>query len=133
MPRPGRNGGHDVGAWRDFFEAHDVNANAADRSSEVASWRGKLIEQQVIRATLANELTRRQQVPMAEVQTKLSACLMAIRMQIDQLVPDLSQLLEGIDDYHEREEIIQARIDKALTSLQNAPWLDEKPLEFEGE
>ena len=89
-----------------------------------------MIEQQVIKATLANELTRRQQVPMAEVQTKLSAWAVGVRREIDALVPDLSQSLEGIDDYHEREEIIQARIDKMLLALQSAPWLDEKPLEM---
>lgn len=133
LPKPGRNGSHSIDEWRSFFEVHDVNANAASRSDEVTSWRGRLIEQQVIRATLANELTRRQQVPMSEVQTKLSAFLMAIRTQLDQLVPDLAQALEGIDDYHEREEIIQDRIDKMLLALQSAPWLDETPLEFEGE
>ena len=133
LPRPGRDGCHDLEAWRAFFEAHDVNPNAASRSDEVTLWKGRLIEQQAIKATLANELTRRQQVPMSEVQTKLSAFLMAIRTQLDQLVPDLAQALEGIDDYHEREEIIQDRIDKMLLALQSAPWLDETPLEFEGE
>ena len=130
LPKPGRNGSHNLEAWRSFFVRHDVNSRSADQSSEVTAWRGRLIEQQVIRATLANELTRRQQIPMSEVEVKLSAWAVSVRREIDALVPDLAQSLEGIDDYHEREEIIEARATKVLATLRNAPWLDEKPLEM---
>jgi len=138
LPKPKADGRHQISAWKEFFLANDINPNrlaneADDDPDSPASWKARLIEQQVIRATLANELTKRQQVPMAEIQTKLSAWAMGVRREIDALVPDLSQSLEGIDDYHEREEIIQDRIDKMLLALQSAPWLDETPLEFEGE
>ena len=137
LPKTKANSGHSIDDWRSFFERHniegrkmDADANATSDDSP-ATWKSRLIEQQVIKATLANELTKRQQVPMSEVQAKLSACLMAIRTEINQITPDLAQSLEGIDDYHEREEIIEARINKALLALQNAPWLDEEPLELQ--
>ena len=137
LPKPNAEGLHSIANWRNFFARHgiegkqmDEDANGNDEASP-AVWKARQIEQQVIKLKLANELTKRQQVPMAEVQAKLSACLMAIRTEINQITPDLAQSLEGIDDYHEREEIIEARINKALLALQNAPWLDEQPLELE--
>lgn len=137
LPRTKANSSHSIDDWRSFFERHniegkqmDADANGNDEASP-AVWKARQIEQQVIKLKLANELTKRQQVPMSEVQEKLSACLMAIRTEINQITPDLAQSLEGIDDYHEREEIIEARINKALLALQNAPWLDEQPLELE--
>jgi len=137
LPKTKANSGHSIDDWRAFFEAHGIEGRKMDADASAvgddspATWKSRLIEQQVIKATLANELTKRQQVPMSEVQAKLSACLMAIRTEINQITPDLAQSLEGIDDYHEREEIIEARINKALLALQNAPWLDEQPLELQ--
>lgn len=137
LPKTKANSGHSIDDWRDFFERHgiegkrmDADANATTDDSP-ATWKSRLIEQQVIKATLANELTKRQQVPMSEVQTKTSAWGSACCTEIDQVTPDLAQALEGIDDYHEREEIIQARMDKAKLIFMRAPWLDEKPLELE--
>ena len=138
LPKQRTNGGHPIAAWRAFFAAHNVNPRQMDEDSSGKGdensptyWKARYAQQQTIKLELANELTKRQQVPMSEVQEKLSACLMAIRTEINQITPDLAQSLEGIDDYHEREEIIEARINKALLALQNAPWLDEQPLELE--
>jgi hypothetical protein len=132
LPKPGRNGSHDLEAWRTFFDAHDVNANAGIRSDEINAMRSRLAQQQVIKLQLANELTRRQQIALTELQAKLPPFLMAIRTAMDQCIPELATGLEGIDDHSEREEIIQEQFNKVFGMLAACPWLDEVPLEMDG-
>lgn len=133
LPKPHADGSHDLEAWRTFFDAHDVNANAGIRSDEISAMKARLAEQQVIKLQLANELTRRQQIALSEVQSKLPPFLMAIRTAMDQCIPELATGLEGIDDHSEREEIIQEQFNKVFGMLTACPWLDEVPLEMAGE
>ena len=133
LPEPCADGSHSIDEWLHFFEAHSVNPNADTRSTEVTAWRGRLIAEQVIKLQLANELTRRQQIALTEVQAKLPPFLMAIRTGMDQCIPELATSLEGIDDYSEREEIIQEQFNKVFGMLTGCPWLDEVPLEMEGD
>ena len=133
LPEPCADGSHSIDAWRQFFDLHSVNPNADTRSAEVTAWRGRLIAEQVKKLQLANELTRRQQIALSEVQAKLPPFLMAIRTAMDQCIPELATGLEGIDDHSEREEIIQEQFNKVFGMLTGCPWLDEVPLEMEGE
>jgi hypothetical protein len=133
LPEPCADGSHDLKAWRNFFDDHSVNPNADTRSDEATSWRGRLIAEQVTKLQLANELTKRQQIALTELQAKLPPFLMAIRTAMDQCIPELATGLEGIDDYAEREEIIQEQFNKVYSMLVACPWLDEKPLEMEVE
>jgi hypothetical protein len=133
LPEPCADGSHSIDEWRAFFDDHDVNARAGIRSAEVNAMRSRLGRQQVIKLQLANELTRRQQISLTEVQAKLPPFLMAVRTGMDQCIPELAQSLEGIDDYAEREEIIQEQFNKVYSMLVGCPWLDEVPLEMEGE
>ena len=133
LPEPCADGNHSIDEWLHFFDLHSVNPNADTRSDEVTSWRGRLIAEQVEKLQLANELTKRQQIALTEVQSKLPPFLMAIRTAMDQCIPELATGLEGIDDHSEREEIIQEQFNKVFGMLTACPWLDEKPLEMEVE
>jgi hypothetical protein len=133
LPEPCADGSHNLEEWRAFFDDHSLAPNADTRSDEVTAMRGRLIAEQVTKLQLANELTRRQQIALTEVQSKLPPFLMAIRTGMDQCIPELAQSLEGIDDHSEREEIIQEQFNKVFGMLTACPWLDEKPLEMEVE
>jgi hypothetical protein len=137
LPKPKPDGRHSIDAWRSFFATHGIEGRQMDQdssggdSTSPAAWKARQIEQQVIKLQLANELTKRQQIALTELQAKLPPFLMAIRTAMDQCIPELATSLEGIDDYSEREEIIQEQFNKVFTMLTACPWLDEKPLEME--
>jgi len=137
LPKAKANGNHSIDAWRSFFAAHDIEGKQMDQESSgsdkdsPAVWKARQIEQQVIKLQLANELTRRQQIALTEIQAKLPPFLMAIRTAMDQCIPELATALEGIDEYNEREEILQAQFNKVFGMLTGYPWLDEAPLEME--
>ena len=136
LPRVKPDGRHPISQWKEFFAANGINprqleAEQADDPASPAAWKARQTEQQVIKLQLANELTRRQQIALSEVQAKLPPFLMAIRTGMDQCIPELATSLEGIDDYAEREEIIQEQFNKVFSMLTACPWLDEKPMEME--
>ena len=137
LPKTKANSSHSIDAWRAFFDHHGIEGRKMDAESSgsddtsPAAWKARQTEQQVIKLQLANELTRRQQIALSEIQAKLPPFLMAIRTGMDQCIPELATSLEGIDDYSEREEIIQEQFNKVFAMLTACPWLDEKPLEME--
>jgi hypothetical protein len=136
LPREKPDGRHPISQWKAFFAANGINprqleAEQSDDPSSPAAWKARLLAEQVTKLQLANELTKRQQIALTEIQSKLPPFLMAIRTGMDQCVPELAQSLEGIDDYSEREEIIQEQFNKVFGMLTACPWLDEVPLEME--
>jgi hypothetical protein len=137
LPKTKPNSSHSIDDWRAFFDYHGIEGRQMDAESSgsddasPAAWKARLIAEQVTKLQLANELTKRQQIALTELQAKLPPFLMAIRTAMDQCIPELATSLEGIDDYSEREEIIQEQFNKVFSMLTACPWLDEKPLDME--
>lgn len=137
LPKARPDGRHDVAAWSRFFVAHNINGAAIDAEPDgpedslietsEAEWRKRELREKVAKLQLQNALTRRELIELAEIQEVLPPFLMKIRTDMNQLVSDLAADLEGIDDFYEREEIIQARVDQLLGMLAGCAWLDEKP------
>jgi hypothetical protein len=136
-PKGNRQGRQSISAWRDFIKAKGIDAEMLEVlpsvPNEISAMKARLAEQQVVKLQLANELTRRQQIALTELQAKLPPFLMALRTGMDQCIPELATSLEGIDDHSEREEIIQEQFNKVFSMLTACPWLDEVPLEMDGE
>lgn len=137
LPEPKPDGRHEVAAWSKFFADHNIKASAIDAepsgeddelvTTSEAEWRKRLLREKVESARLANETARREAIPLSEIQETLPAFLMTIRTDLNQVVADLAADLEGIDDYNEREEIIQKRVNQLLGILARCDYLDEKP------
>ena len=136
-PRPRPNGDHSVTEWRKFFAANKINTRKIDNEPpseddelftvSVADMQKRLLRekihaQQLENRTLANEL-----VPIMELQDSLSKFMLAIRQDGNLLVSDLANDLEGIDDFHEREAIIEKRWAQHLDLLASCRWLKQKP------
>lgn len=136
LPEARADGRHDVAAWKRFFGVHHINASAIDAeppgdddeliTTSEAEWRKRLLREKVEAARLANEMARREAIPLGEIQETLPAFLMTIRTDMNQIVADLAADLEGIDDYNEREEIIQKRVNQLLAILERCEYLDDQ-------
>lgn len=135
-PKPRANGDHSLSAWQTCFKDHKVNARKLDSEPpseddelfmvSVADMQKRLLRekihaQQLENRTLANEL-----VPLVDLQDSLSKFMLAIRQDGNLLVSDLANDLEGIDDYHEREEIISKRWEQHLELLASCQWMKQK-------
>jgi len=137
QPKDKADGRHDVAAWQAFFRTHNIKGSAIDDepagdgdelvTTSEAEWRKRLLREKVEAARLANEIARRDAIPLEEIQETLPAFLMTIRTDMNQIVADLAADLEGIDEYNEREEIIQKRVNQLLEILERCDYLEEKP------
>lgn len=135
LPAPRPDGRHDVTAWAEFFRTHGIHGAAIDAeppgpddellTTSESEWRKRELREKVRKLQLLNSLTERSQVPISEITEKLPVFLMALRKDIDQLVHDLTNDLEGIDDFHEREDLIQSRVNQLLSLLAGCPFLDD--------
>lgn len=136
-PKPRPNGDHSLTAWRECFTAHKVNVRKIDNEPpseddelfmvSVADMQKRLLREKIHAQQLENRTLAGELVPLMDLQDTLSKFMLAIRQDGELMKGDLANDLEGIDDYHEREEIISKRWEQHLKILESCQWMKAKP------
>lgn len=142
VPKPRPDGRHDVAAWSQFLIRHNIartaeniaGASTAESQDEnrpisVTDWKARELELKCEKLEIENAKSAGQLVEAHDVEAGTTHLVSGFRQALNNFAPRLAQKLDGVTDYHERVEVIQAEADVVLKTLQRCDFLDGRSLE----
>lgn len=138
FPTPKPNGQHDLGKWREFFAAKNINGAAegipltgSDNEAEdvesgpvtVQEWKAEEIKLKCAKLNLENARVSGTLVEAANVERGVSVLVQSFRQALNNMPDRLAGKIVGITDYHEAVEITQEEVNVILRTLQRCDFL----------
>ncbi len=140
-PKPRADGRHDVAAWSQFLIHHNIartaeniagaaatEGQAENRPITVTDWKARELELKCEKLTIENAKTAGELVEAASVEAGTTHLISGFRQALNNFIPRLAQKLDGLMDYHERVEVIEAEVNVVLLTLQRCDFLESKPV-----